>query len=244
MKQYYFKLCFIIGIAVCVGGCSSMQQANKQATNSEQFFTQKKSTTKKQANKLKDDKRVETNLPITDKKILEKLLLHPEKKSPDDSELKHLLPIKAQLQEVWYYCAPTTVSMMLSAQGINVDQYELAKEMKTYEPYGTHNKDAIRILNKHMFGYETPQDNQSGYRLVNVSDVETDLPQFKKRVIQNIKEGYPMYYTIDVSKVYPGKHGEHNVIGIGYKLTKDKQDIEYLYYLDPARKYKMQRMVV
>lgn len=150
-----------------------------------------------------------------------------------NSDLKHILTVRPQVQKVWYWCAPTTVSMMLSTQGINVDQSTLAREMGTFEPYGTHNKDAIRILNKHMFGYEEPMIHQNGYRLESVTDVGMELPRFKQRLIQNIKDGYPMYYTLDVSKVYPGRRGEHNVIGVGYKLTPDKNDIEYLYYLDP-----------
>lgn len=103
-------------------------------------------------------------------------------------KLKHKLNINAQIQKVWYYCAPTTVSMMLESRGVEVDQFALAKEMGTYEPYGTHNKDAIRILNKHLYGYEYPTGNQSGYRLQQVTNVEEELPRFKKRLIQNIKE--------------------------------------------------------
>lgn len=122
---------------------------------------------------------------------------------------------------------------MLKSKGIEVDQFQLAKEMGTYDPFGTHNRDAIRVLNKHMFGYEYPKDQEAGYRLETVTNVAKDIDVFKKRLIKNIKEGYPMYYTIDVKKVYPGHKGEHNVIGIGYRLTEDKKDIKYLYYLDP-----------
>lgn len=43
-----------------------------------------------------------------------------------------------------------------------------------------------------------------------------------------------MYYTFDVSKVYPGKTGEHNVIGIGYALAPNNEEIALLYYLDPS----------
>ena len=59
-----------------------------------------------------------------------------------------------QIQQRWNFCAPATVSMMLASRGKIVDQFTLAREMGTYEPFGTHNRDAIRILNKHMFGYE------------------------------------------------------------------------------------------
>ena len=35
---------------------------------------------------------------------------------------KKLLSVAPQIQEKWYFCAPTTVSMMLSTQGISVSQ--------------------------------------------------------------------------------------------------------------------------
>ncbi|MBU0279255.1 MULTISPECIES: C39 family peptidase [unclassified Gemella] len=152
---------------------------------------------------------------------------------------KFVLDVNQQIQKEWYYCAPTTVSMILSAKDKDVDQYTLAKEMGTYEPFGTHNKDAIRILNKYMFGYEYPADNQSGYRLESVSLVNEEvLATFKKRLKKNIEDGYPMYYTFDMSKVYEGRQGEHNVVGIGYALTPDESDIALLYYIDPS--YKVQ----
>lgn len=150
-----------------------------------------------------------------------------------EQSLKHVLDVSPQLQEVWYYCAPTTVSMILSARGIQIDQYTLAGEMGTYEPYGTHNRDAIRILNKHLFGYEEPASGQSGYRLATVTNVDQDLPIFQERLIKNIKDGYPMYYTIDAGQVYGGKPGDHNVIGIGYKWNDNRETIDYVYYLDP-----------
>ena len=34
--------------------------------------------------------------------------------------------------------------------------------------------------------------------------------------------------------MYPGKKGEHNVIGIGYELTADDQDVSAIYYLNPS----------
>ncbi|MBJ8350287.1 C39 family peptidase [Streptococcus zalophi] len=150
---------------------------------------------------------------------------------------KHQLSVEGQVQQVWNYCAPTTVSMMLSSKGVAVDQFQLAKEMGTYEPFGTHNRDAIRILNKHLFGYEFPSGNQAGYRLATVTQSSLnsqDMKLFKERLIQNIADGYPMYYTIELSKVYPGKKGEHNVIGTGYLETPDGKDIALLYYIDPS----------
>lgn len=69
---------------------------------------------------------------------------------------RHILKVDQQIQQAWNTCAPTTVSMMLSAKGITVSQEQLAKEMGTDESFGTHNADAIRVLNKYLFGYETP----------------------------------------------------------------------------------------
>lgn len=148
---------------------------------------------------------------------------------------KKLLSVTPQIQEKWYFCAPTTVSMMLSTQGITVSQEQLAKEMGTYEPYGTHNRDAIRVLNQHLFGYPEPKAGQAGYRLetvTNASPDSEDMRLFKERVRKNIDDGYPLYYTFTISQIYPGKSGEHNVIGIGYELTPDGKDISAIYYLD------------
>ena len=150
---------------------------------------------------------------------------------------KILLNVSPQVQHSWNTCAPTTVSMILSSQGITVSQELLAKEMKTDDTFGTHNVNAIQILNYHLFGYTTPQANQAGYRLetVTTSDVNSkQMHLFKKRLKQNIADGYPMYYTFDCAKIYPGSYGEHNVIGIGYQLSEDGSDIAYIYYIDPS----------
>ena len=148
---------------------------------------------------------------------------------------RHKLDIKLQLQQKWYFCAPTTVSMMLSARNIVADQVILAQEMGTYEPFGTHNRDAIRVLNKHMFGYELPQAGQAGYRLETVKTVDQKtIELFKQRLIKNTKDGYPMYYTINPAKVYSGaNNSEHNVAGAGYIATPDGTDVALIYYIDP-----------
>ena len=148
---------------------------------------------------------------------------------------KKLLSVTPQIQEKWYFCAPTTVSMMLSTQGIIVSQEQLAKEMGTYEPYATHNREEIRVLNQHLFGYPEPQAGQAGYRLATVTNASPDsedMRLFKERVRKSIDDGYPLYYTFTISQIYPGKSGEHNVIGIGYELTPDGKDISAIYYLD------------
>lgn len=155
--------------------------------------------------------------------------------SPTSQRRKKILAVTPQIQEEWYFCAPATVSMILSTQGKFVSQRQLAQEMGTYVPFGTHNRDAIRVLNQHLFGYPEPKAGQPGYRLATVTNVSPDsedMRLFKERVRKNIDDGYPMYYTFTLSKIYPGKNGEHNVIGIGYELTPDGKDISAIYYLD------------
>ena len=156
--------------------------------------------------------------------------------SQENQGIRKLLPISLKLQEEWYFCAPATVHMMLASRGVSVSQHQLAKEMGTYNPYGTHNRDAIRVLNQNLFGYPEPSGNQAGYRLATVTDARPnseDIRIFKERVRKDIDDGYPLYYTFNVAQIYPGKSGEHNVIGVGYELTVDGKDISSIYYLDP-----------
>ena len=159
-----------------------------------------------------------------------------ETSSKENQGIRKLLPISLKLQEEWYFCAPATVHMMLASRGVSVSQHQLAKEMGTYNPYGTHNRDAIRVLNQNLFGYPEPSGNQAGYRLATVIDARPDsedIRLFKERVRKDIDDGYPLYYTFNVAQIYPGKSGEHNVIGVGYELTADGKDISSIYYLDP-----------
>ena len=156
--------------------------------------------------------------------------------SQENQGIRKLLPISLKLQEEWYFCAPATVHMMLASRGVSVSQHQLAKEMGTYNPYGTHNRDAIRVLNQNLFGYPEPSGNQAGYRLATVTAARPDSEDiriFKERVRKDIDDGYPLYYTFNVAQIYPGKSGEHNVIGVGYELTSDNKDIAAVYYLDP-----------
>ena len=156
--------------------------------------------------------------------------------SQENQGIRKLLPISLKLQEEWYFCAPATVHMMLASRGVSVSQHQLAKEMGTYNPYGTHNRDAIRVLNQNLFGYPEPSGNQAGYRLATVTDARPDSEDiriFKERVRKDIDDGYPLYYTFNVAQIYPGKSGEHNAIGVGYELTADGKDIAAIYYLDP-----------
>lgn len=150
---------------------------------------------------------------------------------------KAILNVSQQYQQTWNWCAPTAVSMILSYKGVSVSQAQLAQDMGTDDSFGTHNANAIQVLNRYLFGYDNPAVGQAGYRLVTVTNSSSnseDMRLFKERLIQNIRDGYPMYYTIDNARMYPGKSGEHNVTGIGYQLTQDGSDIAYVYYLDPS----------
>lgn len=152
---------------------------------------------------------------------------------------RNKLNVTTQIQQRWNFCAPATVSMMLASRGKIVDQFTLAREMGTYEPFGTHNRDAIRILNKHMFGYEFPQTNQAGYRIETVREINSaSIELFKQRLIKNTQDGYPMYYTFNPGKIYPGiANAEHNVAGAGYIATPDNKDVALVYYIDPYYKF-------
>lgn len=157
--------------------------------------------------------------------------------SSPQAHLKFRLDVPAKIQEQWNYCAPTTVQMILAYKGIEIDQATLAREMLTDEAFGTHNDNAIKILNKYLFGYEIPAEGQAGYRLATVSTADPhseEMRLFKERLRQNIKDGYPMYYTIDNARIYDDAQGEHNVVGIGYKLDEKGEDIAYIYYIDPS----------
>ncbi|MGT2799587.1 C39 family peptidase [Streptococcus marmotae] len=234
MKKHYSLLSFLLGSILFLVACQATPTNSKSSSqHSSVATTSSKSTSSSSLSSTTSTSSISTNKETTKQEKEE----NRSRQSESTIAKKHLLQVTPQIQQVSNYCAPTTVSMMLASRGIQVDQFQLATEMGTAEPFGTHNRDAIRILNRHLFGYETPAEKQAGYRLETVttftSDSE-DMKKFKDRVRTNIKDGYPLYYTFDSSKVYPGKPGEHNVIGIGYLETADGQDISLLYYLDPS----------
>ncbi|HFU4117291.1 TPA: C39 family peptidase [Streptococcus suis] len=208
---------------------SSVQAGAEKATT--EIIKENPPISQETVNRLAKERAEVSNPPVS-QETLDKL-----SKTPTQAGQKVMLNVRPQIQRAWNTCAPTTVSMMLSYRGIEVSQEVLAQEMGTDNTFGTHNANAIQILNRHLFGYDHPQSNQPGYRLATVttSDVHSEqMNLFKQRLRQNIADGYPMYYTFDSSKIYPGLRGEHNVIGIGYQLTEDGSDIAYLYYLDPS----------
>lgn len=252
------KVCLFISLLTLLGlsGCTETNKGSQTSPSSSRKATSSSSTTVR----VKTKERTEPNPPMP-AEVAERLKIKEastEASSQEQSSLKEptqpsqspkqesstkenqgirkLLPIPLKLQEEWYFCAPATVHMMLASRGVSVSQHQLAKEMGTYNPYGTHNRDAIRVLNQHLFGYPEPSENQAGYRLATVTDGRPgseDVRLFKERVRKDIDDGYPLYYTFNVAQIYPGKNGEHNVIGVGYELTADGKDIAAIYYLDP-----------
>lgn len=238
-KSLILLLCMNV---LLLSSCKSPSEQNKTTTLDTSIET---STTKQVAEQSQTSKTT-TATPVTAQETTTETTTSgttqetqnettTEAVAPTPQRRKKILAVTPQIQEEWYFCAPATVSMILSTQGKIVSQQQLAQEMGTYVPFGTHNKDAIRVLNQHLFGYSLPKEGQAGYRLAvvtNASPNSEEMRVFKERVRKNIDDGYPMYYTFTLSKIYPGKNGEHNVIGIGYELTPDGKDISAIYYLD------------
>lgn len=238
-KSLILLLCMNV---LLLSSCKSPNEQNKTTT----LDTSIETSTTKQVAEQSQTSETTTAVPVTTQETTTETTTSvttqetqnettTESVPPTSKRRKKILAVTPQIQEEWYFCAPTTVSMILSTQGKFVSQRQLAQEMGTYVPFGTHNKDAIRVLNQHLFGYSVPKEGQAGYRLASVTNASPNSEEmrvFKERVRKNIDDGYPMYYTFTLSKIYPGKNGEHNVIGIGYELTPDGKDISAIYYLD------------
>lgn len=211
------------------------KEKTRSTVSSEQANKLPGKKTRVEASQVNSEELNKSNPPITQETI-DRLNRELNQKQSSNGN-KRILSVIPQIQRAWNTCSLTTVSMMLSSRGISVSQEQLAKEMGTNNTFGTHNANAIRVLNRYLFGYETPQPHQAGYRLETVTTSNPNSEQmrlFKERLKQNIADGYPMYYTFDCTKMYPGSYGEHNVIGTGYQLTSDGSDIEYIYYIDPS----------
>lgn len=231
----WIRLSSLVLLVALLSACS--QSSNPAPSSSSSSVSASSASSSSSAS----SERTEPNPPL-DEETVQRLLLQDADTTTDTVTTptpakgrKKLLSVTPQLQRVWNYCAPTTVSMMLSSRGKEVSQEQLAKEMGTYEPFGTHNRDAVRVLNQQLFGYDSPQAGQAGYRIETVTAVDAQIVKnFKERLVKNIDDGYPMYYTFWVEKLYPGKKGEHNVIGMGYELSEDGKDVTGVYYLDPS----------
>ncbi len=107
------------------------------------------------------------------------------------------------LQQRWVWFFPLRV---------NSFQRQLAQEMGTYVPFGTHNKDAICVLNQHLFGYSSLKEGS--HRLSSRMQVQI----LKRQTIQGARSQKYWWWLSNVT-LYPFqnlslKNGEHNVIGI------------------------------
>ena len=242
-KEKFIKITLVVVVILMVGGLawyvfslnSQISDLKKQNENQNLKLAENSKSVEnpdeKIENKPSNSKNSAQNPPENSKPAPSPAPQTP----PAAPNLDHRLPTRLISQRKWFYCAPTTISMMLALHGKNIDQDILAKEMGTYEPFGTSSPDAIRVLNRHLFGYETPSGNQAGYRLERVTNPAAQVEKFKQRIAQNTKDGYPMYFTLDISDLYPEKRGEHAVAGAGYKVSASG-DVELVYFVDPLVK--------
>lgn len=141
------------------------------------------------------------------------------------------LGIRPQVQQTTFWCSPATSSMLLSSYGIDHTQSRLSVLMDTKLPFGTHNQNAIKVINNILSLYNIPKK----YNLVTVKkDDKLDYDKFKDDFYMAINRGNPVYLTLDLTKISDTRKGEHNVLGIGYVLDKKNDKIKYVIIYDPS----------
>ena len=204
---------------------SSMSQARSKTAGSSQSSANQSSPSQSSAS-AESESSSQTSEKVREEET------QPSRKEAS-SPIRKRLEVPMQIQRAWNTCAPTSVSMILAYRGVQ----ELARAMGTDETFGTHNVNAIRVLNQYLFGYAEVPAGQAGYHLATVTSSASnseDMRLFKERLRKNIDDGYPLYYTIDNASIYPGHKGEHNVVGTGYELSADGSDVLAVYYIDPS----------
>ena len=248
------KMLALLGLGYCLLACSrqkasdfpqskspdsskasSTSQASSKAASSRQFSANQSSPSQSSTSAESESS------SQTGEKVREEETQPSSKETP--SPIRKRLEVPMQIQRAWNTCAPTSVSMILAYRGVQASQEELARAMGTDETFGTHNVNAIRVLNQYLFGYAEVPAGQAGYHLATVTSSalnSEDMRLFKERLRKNIDDGYPLYYTIDNASIYPGHKGEHNVVGTGYELSADGSDVLAVYYIDPS--YRIQSM--
>ncbi|KGM37078.1 C39 family peptidase [Streptococcus sinensis] len=232
------KMIALFGMAFCLLACSQQKSSDKPQSRSSASSSQASSTSQpssKQSSTSQNSISSESESPSQSSEN-GKQATQPSSKEAALS-IRKRLEVPMQVQRAWNTCAPTSVSMILAYKGVNVSQEELARAMGTDETFGTHNVNAVRVLNQYLFGYAEVPAGQAGYHLATVSSSaknSEDMRLFKERLRKNIDDGYPMYYTVNNALLYPGRKGEHNVVGTGYELSVDGTDILAVYYLDPS----------
>lgn len=143
------------------------------------------------------------------------------------------LKINQQIQKTLYWCSPATASMLLENLGIIVKQEKLASLMKSQLPNGTHNSQAIEVINEQL----SLHNQFKRYKLMSLAHDGNYLNAehlFKKNYINSINQNYPVYLTLNLSIISDTRVSEHNVLGIGYVLNKNNDDIAYIIFVDPS----------
>lgn len=243
------KVLALLGLGCCLLACSRQKasespksgssDSSSKASSTSQAHSKTASSSQSSANQFSPSQSSTSaeseSSSQTGEKVREEETQTSSKETP--SPIRKRLEVPMQIQRAWNTCAPTSVSMILAYRGVQASQEELAREMGTDETFGTHNVNAIRVLNQYLFGYEEVPVGQAGYHLATVTSSalnSEDMRLFKERLRKNIDDGYPLYYTIDNASIYPGHKGEHNVVGTGYELSADGSDVFAVYYIDPS----------
>ena len=120
---------------------SSASQASSKAASSSQASTNQ--TSPSQSSALAESE----SSSQTTEKVREEETQPSSKEAP--SPIRKRLEVPMQVQRAWNTCAPTSVSMILAYRGVQASQEELARAMGTDETFGTHNVNAIRVLNQY-----------------------------------------------------------------------------------------------
>ena len=231
------KVLALLGLGCCLLACSR-QKASESPQSRSSDSSSKASSTSQASSKAASSRQSSANQSSpsqTSEKVREEETQSSSKEA--SSPIRKRLEVPMQIQRAWNTCAPTSVSMILAYRGVQASQEELARAMGTDETFGTHNVNAIRVLNQYLFGYAEVPAGQAGYHLATVTSSapnSEDMRLFKERLRKNIDDGYPLYYTIDNASIYPGHKGEHNVVGTGYELSADGSDVLAVYYIDPS----------
>ena len=238
------KILALLGLGCCLLACSrqkaseSPQSGSSDSSSKASSMSQARSKTASsgQSSDSQSSASAESKSSSqTSEKVREEETQPSSKEA--SSPIRKRLEVPMQIQRAWNTCAPTSVSMILAYRGVQASQEELARAMGTDETFGTHNVNAIRVLNQYLFGYAEVPAGQAGYHLATVTSSASnseDMRLFKERLRKNIDDGYPLYYTIDNASIYPGHKGEHNVVGTGYELSADGSDVLAVYYIDPS----------
>ena len=200
------KVLALLGLGCCLLACSR-QKASESPQSRSSDSSSKASSTSQARSKTASSSQSSANQSIpsqsststesesssqTSEKAREEETQPSSKEA--SSPIRKRLEVPMQIQRAWNTCAPTSVSMILAYRGVQASQEELARAMGTDETFGTHNVNAIRVLNQYLFGYAEVPAGQAGYHLATVTSSASnseDMRLFKERLRKNIDDGYP-----------------------------------------------------